>query len=247
MNKLIFISILILFSNMISAQNATEIVKKADEKMQGESSYTEMTMTIVRPTWQRTISFKSWSKSTELALTLITAPAKEKGQSFLKRGNDMWNWNPTISRMIKLPASMMSQGWMGSDYSNDDLLKESSIVKDFNHTLAGSETIAGKDCYKIILMPKEDATVVWGKMIMWISKDGYLQLKIEYFDEDMELVKTEIGSEIKMMDGREIPTQFELIPADSKGNKTIVVLNKILYNIEIKDDFFSQQNMQKIK
>lgn len=247
MNKLIFVSILILFSNMISAQNATEIVRKADEKMQGESSYTEMTMTIVRPTWQRTISFKSWAKSTELALTLVTAPAKEKGQSFLKRGNDMWNWNPTISRMIKLPASMMSQGWMGSDYSNDDLLKESSIVKDFNHTLAGSETIAGKDCYKIILMPKEDATVVWGKMIMWISKDGYLQLKIEYFDEDMELVKTEIGSEIKMMDGREIPTQFELIPADSKGNKTIVVLNKILYNIEIKDDFFSQQNMQKIK
>ena len=128
-------------------QNATEIIKKADDKWNGEkSSQGIMTMTIVRPTWERTIQFKIWSLGKDYSLTLITAPAKEKGQAFLKRETEMWNWVPNISRMIKLPPSMMAEGWMGSDYTNDDILKESSIVVDFNHTIVGSEIIDGWDC-----------------------------------------------------------------------------------------------------
>ena len=103
---------------------ATEIIRKADEKFNGElSGYSVMSMTIIRPTWERTVEFKSWSLEDDYALTLITAPAREQGQTFLKRGNEMWSWNPAISRLIKLPPSMMSQGWMGSDYTNDDIMR----------------------------------------------------------------------------------------------------------------------------
>jgi len=228
-------------------QNATEIVKKADEKVKGNSSIAEMTMKVVRPTWERTISFKSWGKGSDYSLALVTGPAKEKGQTFLKRKNELWSWNPTIGRMIKLPPSMLSQGWMGSDYSNDDILKESSIIVDYNHALIGSEKIAGKDCYKIKLTPKENAAVVWGSVIKWISKDQYFQLKTEYFDEDGELVRTEIASDIKKMDDREIPTKIEFIPEDNKGNKTIVILDEVQFNVSISDDFFSQQNMKKVR
>jgi outer membrane lipoprotein-sorting protein len=167
------------------AQDATEIIRKADNKFQGEkSSISTMTMIVKRPKWDRTIVFKTWTRGRDYALTLILEPAKEKGQSFLKVKNEMWNWNPTISRMIKLPPSMLSQGWMGSDYTNDDLLRESSLVNDYTHKIIGSETIGGTDCWKIELLPKENAAVVWGKIIKWISRDGFDQLRTEYYDED---------------------------------------------------------------
>lgn len=226
-------------------QDASEIIKKADEKFQGKSSYSEMKMTIVRPKWSRTINFKSCNLGNDYSMTLITDPAKEKGQTFLKREDNMWSWNPTISRLIKLPPAMMSQGWMGSDFSNDDLLNESSIVKDYTHKIIGSEVVSGLDCYKIELTPKEDAAVVWGKLIKWISKKDYLQLKTQYFDEDDYLVKTESASKIKLMSGREIPTYFLLEPADEPGNKTIVEMINVKYDIIVSESFFSQQNMKK--
>jgi outer membrane lipoprotein-sorting protein len=230
------------------AQNATEIIKKADEKWNGEkSSESHMTMTIVRPTWERTIEFKNWTKGRDNALTLIVAPAKEKGQAFLKRGTEMWNWMPTISRMIKLPPSMMADGWMGSDYTNDDILKESSIVVDFSHRITGSETIEGKDCWKIDLIPNEDAAVVWGKIVKWITKDNYIQMKSEYYDEDEYLIKTEFSYDVKTMDGREVPTRIEIIPADKNNQKTVVVMNSMKFNIPIDDSFFSQQNMKRVR
>lgn len=232
----------------LNAQDATEIVKRADDKMRGEkSSYSIMSMKIVRPSWERTVTFKSWSKGTELSLVLITAPAKEQGQTFLKINNDMWNWNPQISRTIKLPTSMLSQGWMGSDFTNDDLLNQRSIVTDYTHKITGEEIVSGELCYKIVLLPKPDAPVVWGKLIMWISKKHEISLKVEYYDEDEYLVKSEIGKDLKNMDGRYIPATFELIPADEEGYKTIISMQEIKFNIAIEDSFFSQQNMKKVR
>jgi outer membrane lipoprotein-sorting protein len=231
--------------SLVPAQNATDIVKKADEKYRGKSSYAEMSMTIVRPKWSRTVKFKSCNAGLDYSMTLITDPVKEKGQTYMKRKNEIWSWNPSISRLVKMPPSMMSQGWMGSDFSNDDVIKESSLVADYTHKIIGEESFAGKNCWIIELSPKEEAAVVWGKLKIWISKDDYLQLKTEYYDEDGYLMKTEKASQIKMMSGREIPTYFELIPEDEPGNKTIVVMDKIVYDITVSETFFSQQNMKK--
>ena len=228
--------------------SATDIIRKADEKFNGEkSSITVMSMTIIRPTWQRTVEFKSWSLGRDNSMTLITAPAKDQGQTFLKRGQEMWSWNPSINRLIKLPPSMMSQGWMGSDYTNDDILKESSVVKDYTHEIIGEVLIGDRLCYKIKMIAKEDAAVVWGHQVRWIDKKDLLILKAELYDEDGYLVRTESGSAIKIMDGRAIPSRMELIPADEKGNKTIVEIKDIRFNVTIGDSFFSQQNMKRVR
>ena len=247
--KSALLSVVVLFSIAPAfGQDATEIVRKADEKWNGEkSSQGMMTMTIVRPTWERTIQFKIWSMGRDYSMTLITSPAKEKGQAFLKRKTEMWNWMPSISRMIKLPPSMMADGWMGSDYTNDDILKESSIVVDFTHKIVGSETIDGYDCWKIEMHPKEDAAVVWGKIIKWISKDEYLMMKSEYYDEDEYLVKTEYGSDVKTMDGRKIPSRIEIVPADKENQKTVVVIDIIKFNVPMQDSFFSVQNIKRLR
>lgn len=248
MKRTFLLMLLIVKVIYVHGQNATEIVKKADEKVRGEeSSISVMTMRIIRPSWERTVTFKNWSKGTRHSLVLIVAPAKEKGQSFLKIGNEMWNWNPTINRMIKLPPSMLAQGWMGSDVTNDDLLNESSIVVDYNHKLVGNEKLSERDCYKIELIPLENAPVVWGKILLWISKSDYLIIKSEYYDEDGYLVKTEIAYDIKTIGGRVIPTKYELIPADKPGNKTILQLDEIIFNVPLQDSFFSQQNMKQLR
>ncbi len=242
------ITLLILCLTAKSQQpSAKEIVKKANDLMQGQTNESYMHMSIVRPTWQRTIAFHSWSKGSSLSMVIITEPAKEKGQTFLKRKNEIWNWVPNIQRMIKLPPSMMSQGWMGSDFTNDDLLKAASIVDDYDQTLLGSEICNETNCYKIKLVPKPNAAVVWGSLIKWISKPGFFQMKTEFFDEDNQLVKTESASAIKTMGDREIPTHFEIIPADKPGNKTIVDFDKTTFNKPIDDGFFSQQNMKTIR
>jgi len=234
----------------IQAQDLSpkEIVRTADENFNGELSSTSiMAMTIVRPTWERTIEFKSWTSGRDYALTLITAPAKEKGQAFLKRKNEMWNWNPTISRLIKLPPSMMSQGWMGSDYTNDDILKESSMVNDYDHEIIGEEELDGRLCYKIKMVAREEAAVIWGHQIRWIDKRDFLFLKSELYDEDGYLVRTETGSEIKRMDDRLVATRIELVPTEEEGQMTIIVMKEMLFNEPIKESFFSQQNMKRVR
>ena len=238
------------FSNALMSQalTATEIVRKADEKFNGEkSSYSLMLMTIIRPAWQRTIEIKNWSLGRDFALALITAPAKEAGQTFLKRSSEMWSWNPSISRLIKLPPSMMSQGWMGSDYTNDDILRESSIVNDYTHEITGEEEIGGRLCYKIKMTAKENASIIWGKQIRWIDKKDFLVLKAELYDEDGYLVRTETGSEIKIMDGRTVTSKIELVPAEEPENKTLLEIREIKFNIPVEESFFSQQNMKRVR
>jgi len=239
-----------LISVNIQAQSLTamEVVKRADEKFNGEKSgFMLMSMTIVRPSWQRTVEFKNWTLGPDYALTLITAPAKEAGQTFLKRVTEMWNWNPSINRLIKLPPSMMSQGWMGSDYTNDDIMKESSVVNDYTHQFDGGQTIDGRECYRIKMRSKDEAAVIWGSQIRWIDKKDFLVLKAELYDEDGELVRTEIGSEIKIMDGRTIQTRIELHPADEPGNKTVLIIKEIKFNIPLQESYFSQQNMKVVR
>ncbi len=235
------------FSFIAQAQDATEIVRQADLKMRGESSRSEITMKIIRPNWDRSLSVTAWSKGNDYSLILITAPARDEGTAYLKRGNEIWNWLPNINRTIKLPPSMMSQSWMGSDFSNNDLVRESSIVTDYTHELVGDSTLSGYDCHKIEMIPKPDAPVIWGKVMIYISKDEYLQLHTEFYDEDNTLMRTMTGSEVEELDGRLIPTYMEMLPADEPGHKTVLMYEDIAFNIDISESFFSIQNMKRVE
>ncbi|MBK8808966.1 MAG: outer membrane lipoprotein-sorting protein [Bacteroidales bacterium] len=247
MKKVLISFMVILLTVQCFAQDAKQIVAKADEKFRGKSNFTEMTLEVIRPKWTRSYTMKSWSLGNEYSLVVITAPASDKGQAFLKRSKDLWSWNPAINRMVKMPPSMMSQGWMGSDISNDDLMRQSSLVNDYSHTIKATETIGGKTCSKIELIPVEDADVIWGKINMWISKDDYLILKAEYYDDEMDLVHTEKASEIKTFDGREIPSKLEIIPASDESQRTVMYFKSMDFDISVTEGFFSQQNMKTVR
>jgi len=158
----------------------------------------------------------------------------------------MWNWMPSIERSIKMPPSMMMQSWMGTDFNNDDLVKESSTVKDYTHKIIGEETIDNRKCWKIELIPKLEAAVVWGKVLIWIDQKDFMQLKTEQYDEDEYLVNTMLATNIKMMGGKLLPSKMTLIPEEKKGQKTVLEYINMNFDINIEDNFFSIQNMKKI-
>jgi outer membrane lipoprotein-sorting protein len=226
--------------------DGTEIVRRADQHLRGNTSYAEFTMKLVRPDWSREITMKSWSKGTKRALILVTAPARDKGTTFLKRDNEVWNWVPGVERVIKIPPSMMSQSWMGSDFTNDDLVRESSIVDDYTHAVAGDTTIDGRACWKILMTPKPDAAVVWGKVLIWISKQDDLELREEFYDEDGVLVNVMEMSAVKTLGGRLLPTVLEMTPRDKPGHKTTLTYKDARFEEPIDDSFFSEQNMKRI-
>ena len=182
--------IAIYFSSVLQAQTAKEIVQKADAKMRGITMQAELIIKTIRPTWTREMHCKTWMKGNELAMILIQSPAKDKGISFLKRKKEVWNWMPTLERTIKLPPSMMSQSWMGTDFTNDDLVKESSIIEDYDHTIIGDTGFDNRSCYIIQMIPKPEAAVVWSKVIICIDKKDFLELHSRFYDEDGKLINT---------------------------------------------------------
>ncbi|MFX0556961.1 outer membrane lipoprotein-sorting protein [Maribacter sp. CXY002] len=227
--------------------SAKEIVKKSDDNMRGKTSLADITIQIIRPTWSREMNLKTWSKGDDYSMILVTSPAKEKGTVFLKRIKEVWNWVPSIERTIKLPPSMMSQSWMGTDFTNDDLVKEASSVVDYDHTLLGQETVANTECYKIEMIPKPSAAIVWEKVIVWIATKDFLQLKAEFYDEDGELVNVMVSSEIKELGGRKITSKIEMFPVDKEGNSTVILYNAIIFDQPIDDNFFTTRNMKQLK
>ncbi|HHF3167683.1 TPA: outer membrane lipoprotein-sorting protein [Vibrio diabolicus] len=237
----------VLLSSFSYAESAFDIVQKSDQAMRGKSSYSEATMKIVRPDWSRSMTMKSWTKGTELSLVLVTAPAKDKGSASLKRHREMWNWVPSIERVIKIAPSMLSQSWMGSDFTNDDLINQSSIVVDYQHQLLQSETFDGDKVWVVDALAKPDAPVVWSKVRLWISQTSFLQRKVEFYDEFDELVNVLTTYDVKTLGGRDVATRMEMQPIDKPGNKTVLITREAQFDFDIDDDFFSQQQMKALR
>jgi outer membrane lipoprotein-sorting protein len=243
-----FFLLMLIFPTVFAfGQDALTVIKKADEKAKGKSSQATMAIQIVRPSWTREMSLKTWTKGNDLALILVTAPVKDKGIVYLKRQKEVWNWIPAIERNIKLPPSMMSQSWMGTDFTNDDLVKEASIVEDYVHTFLPNAVIDGRDCYQVQMTPKPEAAVVWGKVLLWVDKKEFIILHGEYYDESGKLINTMHASDIRELGGRMLPARLEMVPLDKKGNKTILIYREMTFDKPIADDLFSTQFMSKVQ
>lgn len=239
--------ILMVFPAISFSQTATEIIRASDEKMRGQSSFTEITMQIIRPDWVRTMRMRGWTKGDDYSLVLVLDPARDKGSSSLKRGKEMWNWVPRIERVIKIAPSMLGQSWMGSDFTNDDLINQSSIVVDYTHTILREEMFDSTSCWVIEATPLPDAPVVWGKLIVWVSQAELNQRKVEFYDEFGDLINTMSNYDLRTLGGRLIPTRLEMQPAGKEGQKTVLTYSLAEFDFAIDDDFFSLNQMRELR
>ena len=241
-----FLLVSFLFSEPLAAQeipDAKALVKAAMEHWRGINSYSEMTMTIHRPDWQRSMSMRAWSEGDKLSLVRITAPKKDTGNGTLLKDKDMWSYSPKINRIIKIPSSMMNQGWMGSDFSNKDISKSTDILEEYEHTLTTIDDQDGHTVYTIEAIPHEDAAIVWGREVLKI-RDDFVLLEEQYWDQDGELVKLMKTTDIVEMGGRQVARVMRMGKLETPEEWTEMTVSAIEFDIELPSGVFTLSNLR---
>ena len=224
---------------------ADDILNKVDDLYRGTSSYGMMTMEVVTAHWKRTLSLEFWSKGKDKSLIRILSPLKEKGTATLRAGNEIWNYLPKVNRVIKLPSSMMSASWMGSHFTNDDLVKESRFADDYNCRITFQGPRKGENVIELSCIPRPDAPVVWGKVEIVVRQSDYLPIVINYYDEGLRPARSMTFSKFAKMTGRTLPAVLTLVPVDKPREKTVVVYDKITFDLSLNNEVFSIRNLQK--
>ncbi len=236
------------FASSLHAQDeARGIIARMDSLMRGKTFEGIYRMKIIRPTWQRELRFKVWGKGLDYALIRILEPARERGVAFLRIKNEMWQYVPRINRIIKIPPSMMGESWLGSDFTNDDLAKESSLVRDFEHRLVGRKRLYGQEVYVIELVPKPEAAVVWSKILYYVRVTDDLPVRAEFFDDRGELVRVIEFKDIHPVGDRRIPTRMEAYYVDRPDERTVLILEEGRFDVPIPDNLFSLQELRRAR
>ena len=243
MQAFVMVGVLLLLPAVVNAENVDEIIKKVVANLNGKTAVMEISMEVKTNRAQRSMKMKSYSIGQEKSFIKVLYPKKDEGITFLKVDNSMWQYVPRIEKVIKIPASMMLQSWMGSDFSNDDLVKESSLYEDYTHELISETDIE----YTVELHPKTEAAVVWGKIHMSVSKEYYLPMSVSYFDEDGTLVRELEYKEVKSYGERFYPSLWVMTPktADKVGHETRITVVDAIFDSEVDEGYFSKRALKR--
>lgn len=258
MFKKIILTFIVLISQMASqmmlssahaeaAPDGKAIITKMIDKMRNRVNVSDYEMTVVRPQWTRSFKMKVWDhRQNKKVFVRILEPAKDKDIAFLRIDYNLWNYLPSVEKVMKIPPSMMLQPWMGSDFSNDDLVKESSYIDDYDHQVVGEEIQNGMKIIKVELTPHENAPVVWGKVVYWVRAQDQLPVRQQFIDENGVLIKDLTYSEFKVLDSVLLPTHWEMTPVKKEGQKTILNLLSIDFNPSppLSDTIFTEKNLR---
>ena len=223
--------------------DAKQIVRDAVDHWRGLSSYTEMTMVIHRPDWERSMTMRAWTKGNDMSLVRVIEPKKDRGNGTLTHDDSMWTFSPKVNRVIKIPSSMMGQSWMGSDFSNKDVARADDIVDQYEHAILNREEVDGIVVYDIESIPLEDAAVVWGREVLKIRAD-HVVIEHAFYDQDDELVKKLESLEIGEMGGRTIAVRQRMAKVDKPGEWTEISVNDVEYGVDLKDSLFTLSNLR---
>ncbi|MBZ0184389.1 MAG: outer membrane lipoprotein-sorting protein [Melioribacteraceae bacterium] len=230
---------------VVNGQTAEEIIKKAENSLKGKTAHGVIEMIVETPDFTREIEMESWWEGNEKALIVIKSPRKEEGNKTLKIGNEMWNYLKNTENTIKVPPSMMLQSWNGSDFTNDDLVRESNLNDDYTMKIIGEEKVNDVLCWKIELNPKPSAPVVWGKLIYYVRKTDELPAKVEYYDEKGKKIRTMLLTNIKKFNGRLIPSEWSMVSNVKEGRSTIIKIKEMEFDININSRIFSFSELER--
>jgi hypothetical protein len=247
LNQMLLVSVLAFFVSAAPARAQTdpiEIMERVDRVMRGDSSRGVATMEVVTEHWERQITMELWSLGTDYSLVRVRAPAKEAGTATLMADENIWNYLPKVDRTIKIPSSMMGGAWMGSHFSNDDLVRESQLIDDYDIELAFDGARDGVAVWEFRLTPKPEAAVVWGHLAFQVRQADYMPLWARYYDEDDALARTMEYREFADRGGRLVPTVMDMQPADKPAERTTVRYDELEFDIDIDESFFSLRALQ---
>jgi outer membrane lipoprotein-sorting protein len=219
--------------------DAKAIVDRVDRLLRGESSEGEIAMSVVTRRWTRTLTMRVWSEGTDKALIKVTAPAKEAGTATLKTGSDIWNYLPKIDRTIRVPTSMMMASWMGSHFTNDDLVKDSQLIRDYDIEVGFTGARDGVEVWEFVLTPRPEAAVVWGKIVLQVRQKDLMPTVAKYYGDDGSEKRTLTFSDYRVMGGRLVPTITAVVPTDKPDESTVIKYERLVFDVRHPPDTFS--------
>ena len=226
------------------AQSPREIIDQVDRLMRGDASIARFTMDIQTENWDRSLTLRAWSLGTEHALIRVETPQREAGTATLRAEQEVWNYLPRVDRTIKVPSSMMMGSWMGSHFTNDDLVKESRLIDDYDIEIAFDGERDGVEVWEFVLTPLPEAPVVWGEIREEVRKADLMPMWARYYDESGEVVRTMVWSEFRRMGTRLGPTVMTMEPADKPGETTVVTYHELDFDVDLDEDYFSLRNLR---
>lgn len=235
---------LLLAAGPVRAQTAQDIVDRVDRLLRGESSRGVVGMEVVSEHWSRSYEMRIWSLGTEYSLIRILSPRKDAGTATLKAGADIWNYLPRVDRSIKLPPSLMGAAWMGSHFTNDDLVKESRIIEDYDIAIGFEGLRDGVAVWEFVLTPKPEAAVVWGRVEEQVRQDDLMPVWARYYDDRGELARTMTFEDFRVMGGRLVPARMDVVPADKPDERTTILYRELEFDVELDESFFSLRRLQ---
>ena len=221
-----------------------ELLNAADDVTRGESSRAKIEMQVKTRRYERTMQMEAFSMGTDKSLVRILAPAKDAGISTLMVDDNIWNYLPKVDRTMKVPGAMMSGSWMGSHFSNDDLVKANRLADEFDGEITQRPGDNDQNAYEVTLVPKPDAPVVWGKVVLRVTPE-LLPVDITYYDEDGSLKRTMRFEEVKDFGGEKIPSVMTLIPADKPEEFTRIVYLELDFDVKFDAQAFSLQALKR--
>ena len=241
-----FLLFKLFFSTCAIASNLDPeiILNNVDDIYRSNASHGILTLSVKTSNWQRSLTLEQWSKGNDMHLLKVLKPKKEKDLATLRVDKNVWNYMPKVKRVVKIPSSMMSSSWMGSHFTNDDLVKQSRMVIDYDFSITYEGLRDGVDIVEISCVPKKNAAVVWGKVEVIVYRNDFIPLRIVYYDEDLKLSRTLKFSNIQVLGGKKIPLQMKMVPTDEPEESTAILWEKIDFDLAIKDDFFSLRKLQ---
>ena len=229
-------------SGQIPVPNVDEVMDYIDDLYRSQSSYSRMRMTVVRERGTRELEMESWSKGDDQALIVIRSPAREAGAATLRTEEGLWNYAPRADRLIRIPSGLLSESWMGSHFTNDDLMRETSYLDDYDAVLGTAER-DGVTYLKATLTPKPDAPVVYSQLVFLITPDEWIPVRSEYYD-DGELVRAWAFDRIQTISGKKIPMRMTIIPVDAPEESTVVEYLELDLNVPVEDNLFTRQGLE---
>lgn len=250
MRSFALVSVLLMISAAVASGEAPdidELVRRLDQLYRSDDSYSEMTMTIETPNWTRTLTMTAWSKGTDRTFIRILSPARESGMATLRIDDQMWNYLPNTNSTVRVPPSMMSGSWMGSDITNNDIVREITYEEDYTYSYLTDPPYGGTadgDTLYIELVPRPSAAVVWSSIVCAVRAGDLIPLWEKYYDSGGDLVRTMTFSGVREMGGRTIPTVMEVVPADEEGDRTLIEWTSAEFDQGVDDQVFTLRNLQ---
>ncbi len=228
-----------------TAVDATAWVTRGDHYMRGESQDMRLTFQVITPRWERMYELRSWMQGTDKTFVRVLGPPRSKGRGYLKLASRLWQYIPTAEQTVLIPPSMMLEDFLGSDFTNDDFVKQSSLPRDYTHRLIAEETLDGTPTYLIELLPKPEAPVVYGKLRLWLRQSDAAFVKLEFYNEQMVHLRTLFYTDFRRFNDRGYPARWQMVNHLEPGHETTVTIQTVVFNLPIDPDLFTRGHLER--